>query len=397
MSSIGSSGAGFTPIDPLPLTGTDATASGATAEPAASPPTVRSSALGSVSDLWATIGQPGAEPDPGGNLDTTGARRPVALTADHRFTATPGTPADTPEAVGSGLYAAATLIDDSKANLFDTIALSAEDAAAVFANLQTDLASVAAGEPAPQGLSDLQALQQRSSASTVLLEFMTAKSTSPELKAEAFTVYRAAIDAETNPLLKDGMVLHLHRLRDTLPADLHGAIDEMKTVLGPDKPPYDKWFEGGNDTVRVHWVSQSHATEINKRQLTNNGFELVADDPSKLVFQKTITKNGVDTKFEIEMVPHQANLYDQVEEGDSHMVVYSGHSNWGNNMRESLDRVTSGADGGADKLVFTELCVGKGEIQAFRDKFPNAHLVTTYNSSYFRPGGDAEGVQAFIR
>jgi hypothetical protein len=38
----------------------------------------------------------------------------------------------------------------------------------------------------------------------------------------------------------------------------------------------------------------------------------------------------------------------------------------------------------------TNLCVGKGELQMMKDAFPDAQMITTYNSEYFRQGGTAE-------
>jgi hypothetical protein len=63
-------------------------------------------------------------------------------------------------------------------------------------------------------------------------------------------------------------------------------------------------------------------------------------------------------------------------------------------MRTALSGAETGEKGGAGKLVVTDLCVGKGEIQMFRDKFPDAHLVTTHNSSYYN-SSNSEGNQAF--
>lgn len=227
---------------------------------------------------------------------------------------------------------------------------------------------------------------------------MTAESTPEAVKREAFALYRGMIDEEVNPLLKDGMVLHLHGRRAALPGDLHAEVDAVKHVIGPDRPPYDAWFADGNDTVRVDWVTQDHAETINVKQLKRNGFELVSEEGDTKLLRRTIERDGVETHFEIAMRPFRSDMYSEVGDAGAghHMHVYSGHSDWGRNMRRSLESAEAG-DGGTNKLVFTELCVGKGEIQMFRDKFPNAHMVTTHNSSYFYPDWNSEGVQAFIR
>jgi hypothetical protein len=355
--------------------------------------------LGRVADVWARLtGAEPREPVPHHhNLDPTGARRAVALGDNGRFTATPGTDAESTADIGAGLYAAATLIDDSKQNLFDRVGASDEQRQSLFRTLSGDLAGVRPGGSPPPGLEEKQALQLRSSGATVMLELLTAEGTAEPLQREAFALYRGMIDAETNPVLRDGMVLHLDRLKDVLPSDLQVQVFDVRHAMGPDTPPYDAWFADGNDTVKVDWVSQHHATDINKKQLLASGFEVTSEQGGVLVFEKTVERDGVETKFEVTMRPHMGgNMYDNVGGGEHHMVVYSGHSNWGRNMRDSLEEVPAG-NLGKDTLVLTELCVGKGEIQMFRDKFPEADMITTHNSSYFWPDRDAEGVQAFIR
>ncbi|MHC4392732.1 MAG: hypothetical protein ACYS22_15660 [Planctomycetota bacterium] len=344
-----------------------------------------------AASIWSSLATP-----PELNLDATGTRRAVALGSNHRFTANPDRDAQSALEVGSGMFAAASLIDDTKDNLFDSMGLDPAGQRAVLANLEKDLGSVPAGGPSPAGLSDTQALQLRSSASTVLLELMTAKNADPAVQREAFTIYRGMIGPETNPLLKDGMVFNLDRLRDALPADLHGQIDDTMEVIAPHQPPYDEWFKDGNDTVKVEWVNgDSECHDISMKQFEADGFEIVSQKPGEVKFSKDVTDNGVTTKFEVTMRNNRGDMYREVQdEGDSHMVVYTGHSNWGRNMRTALSGAETGEKGGAGKLVVTDLCVGKGEIQMFRDKFPDAHLVTTHNSSYYN-SSNSEGNQAF--
>ena len=69
-------------------------------------------------------------------------------------------------------------------------------------------------------------------------------------------------------------------------------------------------------------------------------------------------------------------------------------------MRDSLKEVAH-ANGGEGKLILADLCVGKGEMQQVKDKFPGADLVTTHNSSYFIPGSaareaESEGINAIL-
>jgi hypothetical protein len=402
--SVGSAG-GRSPIGPVPEPETSAPAPAPA--PAATPggPAAPSHPLlRSARDIWASLVHraPPREPAPAHeNLDPSGARRPVALGTNGRFTAHPGTDARTPAEVGEGLHAAGCLIDDTKDNLIDATGMTAEARARLFASLREDMASVRPGRPAPAGLSDLQALQMRSSGATVLLELMTARGTTDAVKRDAFDLYESMLGEETNPLLRDGMALHLDRLRAALPADLGPRIDRVRDVIAPSKPPYDAWFKDGNDTVNVDWSAGSESRADDITGLKKAGFRVVSESWEKTVLEKTYDVNGQKTKFRVSVRPFQSDMYRNVDDPKTQMVVYTGHSDWGRNMRRSLSGVPSTPAGGKDHLVLTDLCVGKGEIQMFKDRFPNAHLVTTYNSSYFIDSSDgtapdSEGIHAIL-
>ncbi|MFC1706129.1 hypothetical protein ACFL59_04800 [Planctomycetota bacterium] len=366
--------------------------------------------FGTLADVWASLAtrvrsrfaEPTRPAEPHRNLDATGARRPVALGTNGRFTATPGTDAETPAARGEGLFTAASLIDDAKENAIDAMGLDSGARTKLLDTLREDLGAVRAGAAAPEGLSELQALQMRSSGTTVLLELMTAKETDTATKTAAFDLYRGMLDEETNPILKDGMALHLHRLRDTLPADLRGRIDEARDIVAPQRPPYEDWFADGNSTLKVDWSAGTESYKDDIHKLKEEGFEVVSEDRGGTVLQKTFEKDGKETTFEVHMRRFHSDMYKHLNDEDTHLSIYTGHANWGRNMRSSLGSMEADERGGAGKLVLNDLCVGKGEIQMFRDKFPNAHLVTTYNSSYFRPGEDgmepdSEGFNAIMR
>jgi len=413
MSSIGRTG-GFTPIpdptpDPVLPGGASTTASGGSATAAtsgsASPgnrTTTASAGAAATTDIWAAITRgPGTAPTaPGVNLDASGARRPVALGNNGRFTSVPGRDATTPAAIADGMFNAASLIDDSKENLFDTIRMSPQGRTRMLANLKTDLDSVKVGARPPAGMTDLQALQARSSGATVLLELMTSKGTPDAQKREAFALYMGALKAETNPTLKDGMALHLHRLRDALPADLKTQIDGAKEIAAPQKPPYDAWFKNGKSNVNVNWSAGSESMQDDISLLKKNGFTVKSESYDKTVLQRTYTVDGKKTTFDVTIRPFRTDMFKEMGDPNANMVIYTGHSGWGKNVRDSLGAAPAAS--GKDKLILNDLCVGKGEMNMIRDKFPESQLITTFTSSYFieSEGGanepDSEGIHAVL-
>lgn len=346
-------------------------------------------------DLAAEPGFHVAPALPGLNMDNTGARHPVFFTHG-RFSATEGQVPESPKQIGEGLFAAAKLVDDSPGNAVNAMHLNPQQRKDLLTSLKWDLQLAPAGLTAAQGLDEKQALQLRSSASTVLLELMTADGNSTALTKEAFGLYKDQLKAETNPTLRDNMALHLNRLSSKLPPDLRTEAQALAKAEGPNTPPYKTWFADGDNTLTVNWSAGTESLNDDKKLLKKNGFS--STDNS--TFTKTYEVDGVETTFQVKIRPFRNNMFDQVGDDKTEMQIYTGHSNWGRNMRSSLDGVETGK-GGEGKLVFTDLCVGKGEMQQFRDKFPKADFVTTFNSSYFIPGApgrepNSEGINAIL-
>ncbi|MCB9637708.1 MAG: hypothetical protein H6727_02240 [Myxococcales bacterium] len=324
------------------------------------------------------------------NLDPTGARRPVQLTPSGQVATPDGREPQGMKEVGDGLFRMASLIDDVKGNLFDEIQASGTLKEKMLGNLSETLSAAAPGKSV-DGLDQTQTLQLRSSSATTLLELMTSKhNISNDLKSRAFDVYEKALSNETNPLLKDSMVMNLDRLKGSLPSALRDRAEGLVEASNVTKPPYDKWFANGNNTVKVDWSCGAGEgfLEDNVKNLEKQGFKRVGGSDSAPVMEKTYEKNGVETTFQVNFRTNRNDMFDQVDNKDTNMVIYSGHSNWGRSVRDSLK--SSPEASGDGKLIMTNLCVGKGEIQQMKDQFPDAHVVTTYNSGYFRPGSDAE-------
>lgn len=325
------------------------------------------------------------------NIDTTGTRRPVQITpSGHIATPDGKEPANLKEQ-GDGLFRVASLIDDVKGNLFDSIQTTQPLKEKMFQHLADARNTVAPGQTLPAGIDETQALQLRSSAATTALELMTSKNNiDNDFKARVLEQYTGWIGQETNPLLKDSMIFNLHRLKGSLPVSLQPQIEKLRETSAPTHPPYEKWFADGNKTVNIDWsvgVGEGFL-EDNVAHLKRKGFSVVEQRNGYPIMEKTVQKNGEETTFRIDFRPHQTNMFEKMADEKTHVSIYSGHSNWGRNVRESLARSPEASGDG--KLMMTNLCVGKGELQQMRDKYPDSHLITTYNSGYFRPGHDAE-------
>lgn len=326
------------------------------------------------------------------NLDPTGTRRPVSLTPSGHIATPDGREPQGLKQVGDGLFRAASLIDDVKGNLFDSIQAPLPLKERMLDNLVESVAAVAPGQPLPAGTDATQALQLRASSATVMLELMTGKhQATNEFKTRAFEAYERQLQKEDNPLLRDSMILNLDRLKGNLPSTLRDRVDGLVQSHAPTQPPYDKWFKNGDNTVKVDFASGMGEgfLEDNVKYFESQGFERVGETAAgQPILRKTYEKNGVETNIDLHFRHNSNDMFKSIDDKDVDMVIYSGHSGWGKNVRDSLKNLEAGSGDG--KLVMTNLCVGKGELQQMRDKFPDAQVITTYNSEYFRQGGTAE-------
>ena len=306
-------------------------------------------------------------------LDPTPSQRPVFLAADGSFTVNAnGTPARTSLEKGDAVYRAAELVDNARDNVFAT--LPKDTRGKVFEQLKATLATP------PSGLDDKQSLQLRASTGAVLLHLMEGTK-EPELLTPMLAAYKGLVTGEKDKRLQENLVFHLSNSPIAKSGEAKAVADALLPALTPIKPPYEKWFANGNNTVKLDWQVGDEFLAGFKSNLTRSGWKETA--PNSGVFTKAFNEPGVgETKFEIRTrLGGGSNLLEKIADPGVHIIGYDGHSNWGKNQVSSLKRAASVPDGGDGKLYFSNLCVGKSQIDAFKEKFPNLQVTTTYGSS----------------
>jgi hypothetical protein len=315
---------------------------------------------------------PPAPPSPGQvtNLDPTTSQRPVYLSADGNFTLNAnGTPSRTAGEKGEALFRAGELVDNAKDNLF--AGLPKETRAKIFEQLST----------VPAGLDARQTLQFRASAATVHLALLEATK-EPELQATFLKAYENAVRNEPDQRLKENMIFHLSNsgaTRET--AAVRQVSDQLLGQLAPTKPPYEKWFANGNNTVKLDWQVGDEFIGGFQWKLKAAGW--TETTPGSGTYTKTFNEPGVgETKFEIRTrLGGGSRLLEKLNDPAVHIVGYDGHSSWGKNQVSSIKNTAALPDGGESKLFLSNLCVGKSQIDAFKEKFPKLQVATTYGSS----------------
>ncbi|GMU63224.1 MAG: hypothetical protein AMXMBFR34_49870 [Myxococcaceae bacterium] len=328
-----------------------------------------------AADLVKPLLEPVRPPAPGQvvNLDPTPSQRPVYLAADGSFTVhSNGAAPRTSLEKGDALYRAGELVDNAKENLF--AGLPKELRQKAFDKLGPTLST-----SNPAGFDDKQALQARASSGTVLLALLEA-SKEPELAAPMLKAYEALVKAEPNSRLKENLIFHLSNSPAAQTGEAKKTADQLMTQLAPLTPPYAKWFANGNKTVKLDWQVGDEFLSGFRGNLTRAGWKETSTGSG--VYQKTFNdpQHG-ETKFEIRTRLGSSNLLEKVGDKSVHIMGYDGHSNWGKNQTGSIKRAPSQPDGGDGQLFLSNLCVGKSQLDAMKEKFPNLQYTTTYGSS----------------
>jgi hypothetical protein len=206
-----------------------------------------------------------------------------------------------------------------------------------------------------------------------------------QLKRAAFTQYAQMVRTETVGGLKDSMIFNAVQQRAFLPADLQKEVDGMKAQIAPTTLPYDKWFADGKRELNISYAA-GHGENFYEGMtefLQERGYSKITEgghrDPRHLQMKKTV--NGEEYTVNIDLRHFSKDSFKDIDNPKYDMIVYGGHSNLGGNTRKSLDNAPEAT--GKDKLVFLGLCSGKDNLDGVRKAFPEAQLVTTFNSSYF--------------
>ncbi|MEW6431722.1 MAG: hypothetical protein AB1730_09445 [Myxococcota bacterium] len=343
---------------------------------------------------------PGTQPI---NLDPGGGNRPVWLNASGVFTTSAdGTSPANDVELGDALFKAAEVADNARAPMLASVPLALREK--TFEQLKLSLARVPADGQPPAGLDKSQALQLRASAGAVLLDLINA-SPEPALQKAAVETYEALVRAETDPRLRENLIFHFANAPAAQSGEVKALADVLMKDLAPSKPPYDKWFANGNKTVNLAWtVGQGEFWKGFTNYLKQNGFKPVGPENQYGVstYEATINKPGVgETTFRISVREGGTNILAPMNDPNVHVVGYDGHSNWGRNMSSSVRNGPEAPNGGDGKLLFYNLCVGKGVLDRVKEKYGNTQVVTTYAASNFYTDSSGqmtrgEGVQALM-
>ncbi|MHB8873583.1 MAG: hypothetical protein ACYC8T_07845 [Myxococcaceae bacterium] len=288
-----------------------------------------------------------------------------------------------------GISAAGQLQLDGRAGPEATIELARmiEGGAAPFARTspaqQKKLLESLTAALAPQekGKPTTGATLARSAAATLLLSL--AQAGSPDLKKQAMTTYVGAMAREKVSGLKTSMLVNLDASHLSLEGAQQVEAAKVRGTLLPETPPYDEWFKGRKSTVNVKHYVMEDFWKVEVSAYKRRGFTVTEDKPGRLELTKDLTDpsgTGRPLKAHVTLVKSNDDVLRDMDDPDTQMIVYSGHSQLGGIADAALARGPKQMNG--TKLVQMYLCRGKQTAGDFHAKYPGAHLTTTASSAY---------------
>ncbi|MBI3181646.1 MAG: hypothetical protein HYZ28_05850 [Myxococcales bacterium] len=231
-------------------------------------------------------------------------------------------------------------------------------------------------------------MAMKSGSATALLSLAESAGSPAEaqVRQRAIDTYLSVAEKEIHRGLKVSMSLNLDALKDKL--QLSGAqktrLSALVSAALPTRPPYEDWFKGGNQTVRIKQYVHSDYWDLHFTPYRERGFKMTELPGGKLLWEKTVkdpTGRNPDTHFRIEVAKvadysTDRKMLQDMSDPETHVQVYTGHSNLGGNIAAALKAAPQTEVG--TKLTFLWMCRGKQNVADFSNRFPNSHLITTH-------------------
>ncbi len=238
-------------------------------------------------------------------------------------------------------------------------------------------------------LPDVSRQKIRAAAGAMLLQVIEgAGSADSDVKKQALKLYFEQAMSEPMHGLRASMFFNLERIQSTLGAADKVRLSDLEKVVLPQKPPYEKWFADGDRTIEMkHYAHQEcwiHSTDP-ITQYQSKGFKLVEshenERPPRWILEKTNpSAPGGEVKARVEVIQSHDGIFQEMDDPNVNMILYTGHSNLGGNVSEEL---RLGTPEKSEKLIMLAMCRGKQNMFEVANKYPSSHFVTTDEPSYF--------------
>lgn len=285
--------------------------------------------------------------------------------------------------MGDALYQAANRYAERDVNLFAKPGISTEHKALALTALQLGFNSTLNQVPVAGGFqNDEQRLQLRSCAAPLMLDLAVSTANTAAgraLRTRALQTYFDCLKTETNGNNRNFMVYDLERKKAQLPAEVRPVIADLMKEVAQTDPPYTKWFANGNNKLVIDYNVGAGFWEEETQFWINQGFVRRDNPDGSMTLSKELEADGQKTKFELVMRNGPDAMFQRMDDPNVHIVVYSGHANYGRNV---LNRIDAGKPLAGAKVFFGLQCGGKFVHNAILDKYADLQVVQSKNSSY---------------
>ncbi len=222
-------------------------------------------------------------------------------------------------------------------------------------------------------------LRFEAAAATVLLDvFEGARARQPtaaRLRARALAAHLALADATRSGRLRESMVANLDRCRRLLDADGEAALFAAWRRILPPSPPYTDWFPDGSGTLHMQCQVQDVFFLDWQRRFRRLGFRQDGPArPGRLRFVRDDQVGAHTTRFVVDYVEKGEGIFTRMADPEVDLVAFLGHSDWWARVPRNL---ASAPDQVGAKLLILIMCFGKHFVHALRERYPQAHVVTT--------------------
>ncbi len=234
-------------------------------------------------------------------------------------------------------------------------------------------------DPDPSNTANLRA---RSGAATTLLELARSAQSPDEtnLREQAVDELLAMMEFEPVRGLRRSVLNNLEANKDLCSPEQLSRIDELKASIVPQRPPYDAWFENGNNTLKVKQYLHGEFYDETLDEYKAQGFS--QEPGSSNVWVRTYDDpSGKNAPMTVRITVEKKNtpVFTEMDDDDKHIIFYSGHSNLGGHTKDAL-AWSEDTESTGDKLIVMSLCRGNQMAAAVSNRFPHDHQITTNDS-----------------
>lgn len=294
---------------------------------------------------------------------------------------------------GELLFQAAQLSETTGENLFAQPSLTVERKAAALISLRQAFNAANPELSRTNGFANkTQALQTRAAAAPLLLDLAksldSSQPTQRALQEQALNAYLQLLESEPHGLARNFMIYDLDRAKGALPHSARPQIDTLMREVAPLTPPYEEWFKNGNTKLKVDYYVGNGFWEEEIDAYVSRGFTKKENHDGTVTLKKPYTyerdlndgsTQRIQTEVELTMHDGPQELFEKMNDPKTHMVVYSGHANYG---REVPSHLRGAPEQAGAKAFFLLQCGGKGVHDAVLERYPDLQVVSSKNSSY---------------